>query len=112
MDLMAVYEAGGEAVARARRGEGPSIIEALCYRYRGHFEGDAEPYRTPEEVAEWKKKDPIPKFRQQLTDQGVLTKAQAKQIDAELAAEVKAAEDFARTSPFPAPEEALEHVFA
>ena len=112
MDVMAVYEASGEAAARARRGEGPSIIEALCYRYRGHFEGDAEPYRTPEEVAEWRKKDPIPKFRRQLMDQGVLTEAQANQIDAEIAAEVKAAEDFARTSPFPAPEEALAHVFA
>ncbi|HKZ85155.1 MAG TPA: thiamine pyrophosphate-dependent dehydrogenase E1 component subunit alpha [Anaerolineae bacterium] len=112
MDVMAVYEASGEAVARARRGEGPSIIEALCYRYRGHFEGDAEPYRTPEEVAEWRKKDPIPKFHQQLLAQGVLAEAQANEIDAEIAAEVKAAEDFARTSPFPAPEEALEHVFA
>ncbi len=112
MDVMAVYEAAGEAIARARRGEGPSIIEALCYRYRGHFEGDAEPYRTPEEVEEWKKKDPIPCFRQQLIDQGVLSEAEAEKIDEEIAAEVKEAEEFARNSPFPEPEEALEHVFA
>lgn len=112
MDVMAVFEAAGEAVARARRGEGPSIIEALCYRYRGHFEGDAEPYRTPEEVAEWKKKDPIPRFRQQLIDQGVVTEADVDQIDEEIAADVKAAEEFARKSPFPEPEEALEHLFA
>ncbi len=112
MDVMAVYEAAGEAIARARRGEGPSIIEALCYRYRGHFEGDAEPYRTPEEVEEWKKKDPIPKFRKQLIEQGVLSEAEAAKIEEEVATEVKEAEEFARNSPFPEPQEALEHVFA
>jgi len=112
MDVMAVHEAAGEAIARARRGEGPSIIEALCYRYRGHFEGDAEPYRTPEEVEEWKKKDPIPKFRKQLIEQGVLSEAQVAKIEEEVAAEVKEAEEFARNSPFPEPQEALEHVFA
>jgi len=112
MDVMAVYEAAGEAIARARRGEGPSLIEALCYRYRGHFEGDAEPYRTPEEVAEWKKKDPIPRFRKQLVEQGILSEAEADKIDEEVAAEVKAAEEFARSSPFPEPHEALEHLFA
>ncbi len=112
MDVMAVYEAAGEAIARARRGEGPSIIEALCYRYRGHFEGDGEPYRTPDEVAEWKKKDPIPRFRKNLVEQGIISEAEADRIDREVADEVKAAEEFARTSPFPEPEEALAHVFA
>ncbi|MFQ5857694.1 MAG: thiamine pyrophosphate-dependent dehydrogenase E1 component subunit alpha [Anaerolineae bacterium] len=112
MDVMAVYEAAGEAIARARRGEGPSIIEALCYRYRGHFEGDAEPYRTPEEVEEWKQKDPIPRFREQLVDQGVLSEADADRIEEEITAEVKSAEEFARSSPFPEPQEALEHLFA
>ena len=112
MDVMAVYEAAGEAIARARRGDGPSIIEGLCYRYRGHFEGDGEPYRTPQEVDEWRKKDPIPKFRQRLIQQGLVTEAEAAAIDQQVAAEVKAAEDFARNSPFPEPREALEHVFA
>ena len=112
MDVMAVYEAAGEAIARARRGDGPSIIEGLCYRYRGHFEGDAEPYRTPQEVEEWRKKDPIPKFRQRLIQQGLFTEAEVAAIDQQVAAEVKAAEDFARNSPFPEPREALEHVFA
>ena len=112
MDVMAVYEAAGEAIARARRGDGPSIIEGLCYRYRGHFEGDGEPYRKPEEVEDWKKKDPIPKFRQRLMQQGLITEEEAAAIDREIAAEVKAAEEFARNSPFPEPQEALEHVFA
>ena len=111
MDVMAMYEAAGEAVARARQGGGPSIIEGLCYRYRGHFEGDGEPYRTPQEVEEWRKKDPIPKFRQRLIQQGMITDAEAAAIDQKVAAEVKAAEDFARSSPFPEPHEALEHVF-
>ena len=112
MDVMAVYEAAGEAVAHARQGRGPSILEGLCYRYRGHFEGDAEPYRTPQEVEEWRKKDPIPKFRQRLIQQGLFTEAEVAAIDQQVAAEVKAAEDFARSSPFPEPREALEHVFA
>ncbi len=111
MDVMAMYEAAGEAIARARQGGGPSIIEGLCYRFRGHFEGDAEPYRTPQEVEEWRKKDPIPKFRQRLIQQGMLTDAEAAAIDQQVAAEVKAAEAFARSSPFPEPREALEHVF-
>jgi len=112
MDVMAVYEAAGEAVARARRGDGPSIIEGLCYRFRGHFEGDGEPYRTPQEVEDLKKKDPIPKLRQRLIQQGLITDAEAAAVDQEVAAEVKAAEAFARNSPFPEPQEALEHVFA
>jgi len=111
MDVMAVYEAAGEAIARARRGEGPSLIECLCYRYRGHFEGDPQVYKPEGEEEEWRKKDPIPRFRAQLIEQGVLTEEEAKKIDEEIAAAVAQAEKFARESPWPEPEEALQHVF-
>lgn len=111
-DVTAVYETAGEAIGRARRGGGPSLIEAICYRFRGHFEGDAEGYLKPGEKAEWKAKDPIPKMGAQLRAQGWLTDAQAEAIQAEMTQLVAEAEAFARESPYPAPENALQHVFA
>lgn len=111
-DVTAVYEAAGEAIARARRGEGPSLIEAICYRYRGHFEGDAEGYLQQGEKAAWKEKDPINILGAQLKAQGWLSDADAQAIQAEMTAQVAEAEAFARESPYPAPEEALQHVFA
>ena len=109
---MAVYEAAQEAIERARRGEGPSLIEAICYRFRGHFEGDAEAYLEEGEKSGWKEKDPINIFGNQLKEQGWLTDAEAEAIQAEMTEVVAAAEKFARESPYPAPEEALEDVFA
>ncbi len=111
MDVMAVYEAAGEAIARARRGEGPSLIECLCYRYRGHFEGDPQLYKPEGEEEEWRKKDPIPNFRAKLIKEGILTEEEADRIQQEVAALVAEAEKFARESPWPEPEEALKHVF-
>ncbi len=111
-DVTAVYEAAGEAIARARRGEGPSLIEAICYRYRGHFEGDAEGYLQQGEKASWKEKDPINILGAQLKAQGWLSDAEAQAVQDEMTAQVAAAEAFARESAYPAPEEALQHVFA
>jgi TPP-dependent pyruvate/acetoin dehydrogenase alpha subunit len=111
-DVVAVYEAAGEAIARARRGEGPSIIEAVCYRFRGHFEGDAEGYLKPGEKESWKEKDPIHILGNQLQQQGWLSEAEAAAIQDEMTALIHEAEMFARESPYPAPEEALEDVFA
>jgi TPP-dependent pyruvate/acetoin dehydrogenase alpha subunit len=111
-DVGAVYEAAGEAIARARRGEGPSLIEAICYRFRGHFEGDAEGYLKQGEKAAWKEKDPITIFGAQLKAQGWLSEAEAQAIQDEMTALVAEAEGFARQSPYPAPQEALEHLFA
>ncbi|MCD6453443.1 MAG: thiamine pyrophosphate-dependent dehydrogenase E1 component subunit alpha, partial [Dehalococcoidales bacterium] len=62
-DVLAVYETVAEAVAKARKGEGPTLIECKTYRWRGHFEGDAMTYRTKVEFEDWKKRDPIPRFR-------------------------------------------------
>jgi TPP-dependent pyruvate/acetoin dehydrogenase alpha subunit len=112
MDVMAVYEAAGEAIDRARRGEGPSLIECLCYRYRGHFEGDPQLYKPEGEEEEWRKKDPIPRFQEKLIEQGVLTEEDATKIQEGVKAAVEEAVTFARESPYPEPEEALQHVFA
>lgn len=111
MDVMAVYEAAGEAIELARRGEGPSLIECLCYRYRGHFEGDPQLYKPEGEEDEWRKKDPIPRFAERLIGQGVLTEEDTTRIQEEMTAAVEEAVTFARESPYPKPEEALEDVF-
>jgi TPP-dependent pyruvate/acetoin dehydrogenase alpha subunit len=111
-DVMAVYEAVGEAVARARKGEGPTLVECKTCRHHGHFEGDTITYITKEEMAECKKKDPIPRFRKKLIEMGVVTEKEADKIDQEVADEINEAVKFAEESPFPAPEEALEDVYA
>ena len=111
-DVVAVYEAVGEAIARARRGEGPTLVECKTYRWHGHFEGDAQTYKPDEEVEEWKKKDPIPAFRKRLIEMKVLTEPDADKIDRETNEEIEKAVKFAQESPFPAPEETLEDVFA
>jgi pyruvate dehydrogenase E1 component alpha subunit len=111
-DVVAVYEAAGEAISRARRGEGPSLIEAICYRFRGHFEGDPELYLPQGSKDNWKAKDPITILGNQLKAQGWLSEAEAEAIQAEITELVAEAESFARESAYPAPEEALEHVFA
>ncbi|MGB3933224.1 MAG: thiamine pyrophosphate-dependent dehydrogenase E1 component subunit alpha [bacterium] len=111
-DVMAVYEAVGEAVKRARAGEGPSLVECKTYRWRGHFEGDPQMYRPQEEIEEWKAKDPIPRFEALLAEMGVMTAEEAEAIRKEVAAEVEAAVEFAEKSPEPAPEAALEDHYA
>jgi TPP-dependent pyruvate/acetoin dehydrogenase alpha subunit len=111
-DVLAVYEAVGEAVTRARQGQGPTLIECKTYRHRGHFEGDPQTYKTEEEVAEWLKKDPILRFRKQLLEMSVLTEEAADKIVQEMNQEIEGAVKFAVESPFPAPEEALEDVYA
>jgi len=111
-DPVAVYEAAGEAVARARRGEGPTLIEVKTDRLLGHFEGDPQVYRTKEELDGLKERDAIGIFERRLAESGALTEADAKKVWDEAQAEVDEAIEFARSSPYPAPESALEHVFA
>ncbi len=110
-DVIAVYEAAGEAIQRARAGEGPALIECKTYRYRGHFEGDPMIYRTREEEEMWKAKDPIPRFEAKLMEMGILSEAQAREINERIIAEVEEAVRFAEESPWPAPEEVLEDVY-
>ena len=111
-DVMAVYEAVGEAVTRARKGTGPTLIEAKTYRYRGHFEGDAGTYRPKEEIEKWLARDPVNIFQEQLTKMNLLTEKQAEEIDKEALEEVAKAVQFAKESPFPKPEETLDNVYA
>jgi len=111
-DPIAVYEVVAEAVARARKGEGPTFIEAKTCRWRGHFEGDSQSYRTEKELDECKKRDPIPRFRKKLIEMGVLTEKEADKIRQEAAEEMDKAVKFAEESPFPGPEELLTDVYA
>jgi pyruvate dehydrogenase E1 component alpha subunit len=111
MDVMAVYEAAGEAVNRARKGQGPTLIEAKTYRFRGHFEGDSGAYRPKEEIEKWMQKDPISNYKAKLLEMKVLTEKQAEDIDKEALAEMETAMKFAHDSPFPELEETLENVY-
>jgi pyruvate dehydrogenase E1 component alpha subunit len=111
-DIMAVRKATTQAVARARAGEGPTFIENKTYRIKGHFEGDPQKYRTPEEVKKWQEqKDPIERFSRLLFKKKYLSRKLADQIQAEVAAELKTAVAFAQDSPLPEPGEALTDVY-
>jgi TPP-dependent pyruvate/acetoin dehydrogenase alpha subunit len=110
-DVLAVYEAAREAVDRARSGGGPTLLEAVTYRLRGHYEGDPQPYRTDVEVSEWREKDPIPRFAARLGEWGLLDEPTAEQIRGEVLAGVNKAVEFAEASPWPEPEEALRDIY-
>jgi pyruvate dehydrogenase E1 component alpha subunit len=112
-DVLAVYDAAGEAIARARSGEGPSLIECRTYRYGGHHEGDpGTEYRTREEIDEWKRRDPIQIFGAHLLESKVATQTTLNELDDEARAVIKDAIEFADGSPWPSPEEAATRLFA
>jgi len=100
-EVLAVYEAVTAAAARARKGEGPTFIEAKTCRWRGHYEGDTQTYRTEKEIADCKKKDPIARFRKELVSRGVMTEAEAAKIHKEAVEEINQAVKFAEESPYP-----------
>jgi pyruvate dehydrogenase E1 component alpha subunit len=103
----AVYDAVETAVERARKGEGPTLIECKTYRIRGHFEGDDSLYRSKEEVAEARLRDPIEYWRKKLELAGDIALEEFEALTARIDAEVAEAAAFAEASPFPAPEDAL-----
>jgi pyruvate dehydrogenase E1 component alpha subunit len=111
-DLLAVYEAVSRAVSRARAGEGPSLVENVTYRWRGHSKSDANRYRTREEIEAWKEKCPIRCFQARLIEEGALTAEEAEQIEKEAHAAIEAAVQFAEASPEPALETIEEGVYA
>jgi TPP-dependent pyruvate/acetoin dehydrogenase alpha subunit len=111
-DVVGVYEAAGEAVDRARRGGGPSLIEVKTDRLLGHFEGDAQLYRSAEELDMLRERDAIGRFEAQLEANGVMSAEEAQTAWAAARAEVDAAVEFAVSSPYPDPASALQHVFA
>ena len=113
-DVLAVYEAAGEAIKRARAGEGPSMVECKTFRIKGHYIGDPEGYRDKEEVKEWQtdEKDPIPRFVKVLVDKGVATEAEIEAIKQEVQGEIDKAVEFAQEGPTPEPADLLENVYA
>jgi len=110
-DVLAVYEAAEAAVARARQGEGPTLLVCYATRIRPHDEGDPQTYRPREDIEEAKRNDPLPRYRSFLLDNGILEEAEMKDIEERVEAEVEAALKFADESPYPAPEEALDDLF-
>jgi pyruvate dehydrogenase E1 component alpha subunit len=111
-NLLKVREVALEAVQRARKGEGPSLIENKTYRVRGHYEGDPQAYRDEAEIAAWKNNnDPVKRFADYLTCKNILTRKLNKQIRDDVAAELEDAVAFADESPLPEPKEALEDLF-
>lgn len=100
-DVMAVNEAVNEAVKKARQGGGPSLVECKTYRWRGHFEGDPTVYRSDEELEQWKKKDPIPRFVKILKDQEVIDDQEYESLRSEVKEKIKEALQFAQDSPEP-----------
>ncbi|WP_209123539.1 thiamine pyrophosphate-dependent dehydrogenase E1 component subunit alpha [Alkalihalobacillus sp. BA299] len=112
-DPLEVYKVTKEAVDRARRGEGPTLIEALCFRFTPHSSDDDDRgYRPEGEVAEEKKKDPLPLFNAYLKEVGVLTAEVEKEIHDWVDKEVDEATEYAENAPAPAPESTLKHVYA
>lgn len=110
-DALEVYEAVGPAIERARRGEGPSLIEVKTDRYLGHFQGDPELYRPKDEVSNLRKSDPIPKLAAVLKSRSLLSDGEDGVIVARAKQRVAAAFDFARQSAYPAAQDALNDVF-
>jgi TPP-dependent pyruvate/acetoin dehydrogenase alpha subunit len=111
-DPIAVYEVLGEAIGRARRGEGPSLVEIKTDRLWGHFEGDADAYRTDDFKTEMAERDPLSTYAKRLTDEKILNESDMAAIQQAMYDEVEEAIQFAQDSPYPEPEAALEHVFA
>jgi TPP-dependent pyruvate/acetoin dehydrogenase alpha subunit len=112
-DVLDVYAKAGEAVERARRGEGPTLLECLTYRWFGHHEGDpGTSYRAKEEIASWKSNDPIRKFREQAIAASWVSAAEFEAIDREVSRIIEEAAAFAIKSPQPDASTALDHVFS
>ncbi len=112
MDVFAVHEAAGEAVARARAGDGPSLLELKTYRYHGHYHADdPRTYRLEEEEKIWHERDPIPNFEKRVVEQELLTEQELASIREEIEKEIEAAVEYALASPFPPIEELYTDVY-
>lgn len=111
-DVLAVYETAQVATERARRGEGPTLIECKTYRHKGHSRVDPAKYRPREEVEEWLRKDPIKRLRSKLIQTDISIEAELQEIEKKVSSAIEDAVKFAVESPYPTPEEALEDVYA
>jgi pyruvate dehydrogenase E1 component alpha subunit len=111
-DVLAVYKATSEAVEKARRGEGPTLIECKTYRHKGHSRVDPAKYMPKEEVQDWLRRDPIKNLKEYLAREYSLTDDELQSIEKEAATRIDEAVKFALESPYPKPEEALEDVYS
>jgi pyruvate dehydrogenase E1 component alpha subunit len=111
MDVLDTYAVLCEAIARVREERSPVLVEAITYRFRGHSMADPEQYRSKDEVAHWRERDPIPAFGRLLVADGVIDEDQLAQIDARAIERVDAAVEFAEASPFPTPESLYDDVY-
>ena len=111
-DVLAVYEATQAAISRARKGEGPTLIECKTYRWLGHSINDPAIYRSAEEVESWKQKCPIKRFEGTLREKGLLDDLKVKEVYRSVNEEIAESIRFAEASPLPAPEDALLGVYA
>ncbi len=112
MDVLAVRSVAQEAVLRARAGEGPTLIEALTYRFRGHSLADPDEMRSKEEKEFWFSRDPIKKFAAYLVEQNLASQEELKDIERKIQATVDEAVEFAESSPEPDPSELHRFIFA
>ncbi|MCP3988935.1 MAG: thiamine pyrophosphate-dependent dehydrogenase E1 component subunit alpha [Actinomycetia bacterium] len=110
-DVLAVHEAAHQAIARARAGDGPTLLELKTYRIRPFGESGTD-LRDPQEIADWKERDPIDRLRRTLVDTGVLSEEAATSIAEAADGEMEEARAFAESSPFPDPAEAFEDLYA
>jgi pyruvate dehydrogenase E1 component alpha subunit len=111
LDVFAVYEAAAEAIARARRGDGPSLLEAKTYRFYGHFQGDQVTYRTTDELELYKQRDPIAALRKAIIDRDIASADELDAIDTRVTRQLDEAWVDAKAAPFPELEEALTDVY-
>ncbi len=111
MDVFDTHQVLSEAVRRVREERRPLLVEAVTYRFRGHSMADPEQYRSKEEVAHWRERDPIPAFGDLLVREGVLNEEQRGEIDTRAIARVDAAVEFAEASPFPSPASLYDDVY-
>ena len=112
MDVLAVHQAAGDALQQIRAGGGPVLLECKTYRFIGHSRSDARAYRTREEEAEWQARDPIQRLPAAILEAGRAEAAALEAVERQVDAVLDDAVEFARRSPFPAPEQALDDIYA
>lgn len=112
MDFFDVFEKAAEAIARARRGDGPTLLECKTYRFSGHYVGDTLAYRSKEEAEHWKqRRDPLERFEHRVVEAGLLSSDALRSADGEVAAEIASAVAAAEAAPLPDPTSVTSDVY-
>jgi pyruvate dehydrogenase E1 component alpha subunit len=110
-DILEVYEVAREAIARARKGDGPTLIECKVRRWEGHYIGDPQKYRDPKDIEEARRVDPLSKFQKRLMDEKILTLESMNELDESVKREIEEAIQFAKSSPVASREQAFQNVY-